>query len=150
MTEHDLRQPVANWLKFQGFEVAHECLLGGYCDLIGFRFAPRVGRRIPPLEYVVAVELKVRDIAGVIRQAKSNRHYANESYAAMPRERCIRMRQPTLERFLSAGIGLLRVDASGSVDLVVGAGVFDDGREQSRKSTWWRWHRKLQKRRPAQ
>jgi hypothetical protein len=56
------------------------------------------------------VELKLFDVAGVIRQAKANRYVANLSYAAMPKERVIHMRPQTLDKFTALGIGLLSVD----------------------------------------
>lgn len=111
MTEKQMRPIVEAWLEEQGWDVAHEIMLGGYCDLVGFRFGERQGRRMPPLLRAIAVELKITDVGGVFDQAQSNQRFVHESFAAMPDSRIERMRPETIRKFKLWGIGLLAVNA---------------------------------------
>jgi len=119
MKEREMRPVVDAWLRRAGYEVGHELLFSDYCDVVGFRFAPRTGRRIPPLLDVVIVELKLNKIGSVLSQAKSNQYFVPKSYAAMPRSRCQRMTKRTIQKFVEQGVGLLAVERS--VDIVVPA-----------------------------
>jgi len=140
MVENDMRQSIVAWLDDHGCEAAHECWVhGGYCDVIGFKFAPRLGRPIPKLLQNVAVELKMSNVRQVIRQASQNKRGANASYAAMPTERCKKMRDSTRQKFIANGVGLLSVHGE-QVNIEIPALWVNDGREQCRKKTWWRWH----------
>ncbi len=127
MVERDMRPAVDAWLRSRGMvETLWEAYLCQNADLVGVRFAPRVGRAIPPIEQCIVVELKMRDIAGVLRQAKRHRNgYPVESYAAMPSGFVARMRDASIERFRASGVGLLSVHG-GAVDVVVAADVRDD------------------------
>jgi len=118
MLESELRKPVEDWLVKYGYTVAHECMVGGYCDLIGSKWGKRVGKRRPKLNEVMAVELKLRDIKGVIEQAKSNHRHVNKSFAAMPLDFCRRMRMSSRDKFDEAGIGLIGIDVK-SGEIVV-------------------------------
>lgn len=118
MLEKELREPITNWLHGRGYDVVHEFLIGHYADMIGCKFGKRVGHRVPPLLYVVAVELKMNAVAEVICQASNNRHYVHESWAAMPRERIDNMREKTLLKFEHARIGLLSVH-DGEANVIV-------------------------------
>jgi len=109
MKERDLREPVARWLADQGHGVAYERLLGGYCDVLGFRFAERIDRRIPSLLDLIAVELKLDRITEAISQARAYARNGALSFVAMPSDRCARVRQDTLRAFTNARIGLLSV-----------------------------------------
>ncbi len=144
MVEADMRFPIVDWLNQQGYEDAHECQMGGYCDVIGFRFARRTNRRIPQLLTVIAIELKMSNVAQVVGQAIGNLYYSNASYAAMPQERCNKMRETTKRQFLDNGIGLLSVDRN-IVKVLIAPKYMNDGREQNYKRTWWRWHLKHSK-----
>jgi len=145
MLEKDLRNPVIDWLAFRGMHAVHEAIFcNAYCDLIGFRFAPRTNRRIPRLEWVVAVELKLARIGEVIRQAENNRQQVNASYAAMPDDRCQRMTRKSIRKFTSAGVGLLGVDGN-TVLSYISPIVALDGREQANIHRWWRWHKRIAK-----
>ncbi len=108
-TEKNLRPIAETWLRGGGYYVAHEVMLSGYCDLTGCKWAKRIGRRIPSMLEIVAVELKIKDISGVLRQARVNCYYADFSYAAMPLKKCKSMRTATLQRFEKEGIGLLGI-----------------------------------------
>lgn len=119
--ESDMRPAIIDWLNARRCKVLHECVAMGNCDVVGVRFAERHGRRIPPLENLITIELKMRDVAGVIRQAEKHVGVANGSFAAMPLERCQRMRDSTRERFWQAGVGLLAVDAWGARVIVLAA-----------------------------
>jgi len=119
MLEKELRRPVEGWLFDNGYDVVHEFQLGHYADLIGCKFGERTGRKIPPLIYLVAVELKLGDIAGVIMQASNNWRFVNESYAAMPKNLIDRMLEKTLIKFHYAHVGLLSVDESSTVAVII-------------------------------
>lgn len=111
MIEKDLRPIVADWLKNKGYYVAHEVILSGYCDLTGCKWAERIGRRKPPMLEIIAIELKIANIVGVLDQARINCSVADYSYAAMPLEKCESMRLATRQKFRSKGVGLLGIDS---------------------------------------
>lgn len=131
--ERDMREPVKSWLMERGYLPAIEFWLtnAGCADIVAGAYAARVGRRIPKLEEVVAVELKLRDVAGVLVQAKRNRYLCDWSYAAMPQERVEKMRLSTLGKFSKAGIGLLSVgnEIKETISPARGDGL-PDGRSQ--------------------
>jgi len=110
MTEKEMRPIVELWLQNRGYYVAHECLLSAYCDLIGCKWAERIGRRIPSMLEITTVELKVKDVKGVLYQANNNSYYVDYSYAAMPLQKCESMRTSTLNKFKEEGVGLLGVN----------------------------------------
>lgn len=121
MLEREMREPVHAWLNRDApTDVIYEFLMAGYCDMVGIQFADRVGRAIPQVVLATAVELKLTDIAGVLRQAQGNRHFVHESFAAMPAERCGRMQPRTLDRFVAAHVGLLSV--GNAVEIIIPAG----------------------------
>ncbi len=108
--EIDMRQPVCDWLRSRGFLPAVEFFLWHTADIVAGRYGERpAARRKPPLLQTVAVELKIRDVAGVIGQAGSNADLTDQSFCAMPAARCAKMRPGTAERFRVAGVGLLSV-----------------------------------------
>jgi hypothetical protein len=109
--EFEMREPVKSYLLCRGFFPAVEfCLHGcGITDIVAGAYSPRQGRMVPKLLEVVAVELKLSDAAGALRQAKTNRHHCDWSFVAMPAERIEKMRKQTVESFASAGVGLLSV-----------------------------------------
>ena len=107
--EKEMREPVAKWLEHRGLEAGYELMVSGYADMLGFEFAERIGRPIPNLMRVVVIELKLRDVRGVIRQAVTNKYHIEESWTAMPEDFCLRMDGPTLDLFIEAGVGLLSV-----------------------------------------
>jgi len=109
--EAAMRAPVQSWLLDRDFLPAVEFWLhwGGITDIVAGLYAPRKGRRIPTLLEVAAVELKLHDVAGVIKQATHNRYVCDWSYAAMPVERVMKMRPGTLDKFAECGVGLLAV-----------------------------------------
>ncbi len=109
MVENDMRPSVVMWLNRNGYYDAHECLIGGYCDIIGCLWEERVGRRIPQLLETIAIELKMRKISEVISQAKGNHYHTNLSYCAMPAGFVERMRLQSKQKFRDAGIGLLSI-----------------------------------------
>ncbi len=136
MLERELRAPVHAWLVARGMTPVYELLLGGYCDMVGLRFAERVGRPIPALLEVVAVELKLVRIAEVLDQAKNNRPHAHESYAAMPADRCARMLGATLAEFERAGVGLLSI--GDVVDVMIKpVGTPEGARTEWYRKRWW-------------
>lgn len=141
MTEKDIEPAVRSWLTARNLMIAHEVMLGGYCDLVGFRFGDRPDRRIPNLDIVVAVELKIRDIACVIRQARGNRS-ANESWAAMPAEKVYKMRKTSIQAFKDEGIGLLSTDGLGARVIIEAIARIDAGNDRLRRNLW-RWQKRL-------
>lgn len=106
-----MRDPVKAWLLERGYLPAVEFWLhnAGITDIVAGLYSDRIGRRIPNLENVIAVELKMNDVAGVIQQAKQNQYLSDWSYAAMPCERIEKMRAGTFGKFHMNGIGLLAV-----------------------------------------
>ena len=140
--ENDMRDLVVEWLTSLGMECAHESMVTccGYCDVIGYQFGPQVKRYIPPLITVVAVELKMRDVTRVIYQAKINQPASTRSYAAMPQEFCDRMKTPTCQRFIDAGVGLLGV--GNRCTLMISAKWTPKADIHRNQKKWWRWHKK--------
>ena len=141
--EKEMKMPVTRWLNSQGFEVGYELLIGGYADVIGFEFEKCIGRKIPRLKGVVVVELKLRDIKGVICQARGNKYHIGESWAAMPKDFCDRMSQVWIHKFMHEGIGLLSVNSCGEVEVIIRPSAFlgfnNRGRWLQKKC--WRVHR---------
>ena len=127
---------VTAWLESQGLQCVYEILVGyaGYCDVVGFSFASRTSRLIPPVERIVAVELKMEKIAEVHRQAKRNHQFVTESYAAMPADFVVRMRPQSIQKFQDSGVGLLAVERA------VGTAVFPktkkDASDKLRRKLW--------------
>jgi len=110
MKEKELYLPVENLLREQGYFLAYEIMIGGYCDMVACKWYDRIGRRIPDIKEVICIEFKIDKIADVIRQAKSNLYFCNKSYVAMPAYVVAAMRQNTLAKFEDAGIGLLSIN----------------------------------------
>ena len=112
--ERDMRQPVIDWLSMNGYVTAVEFWLVNHpADLVAGEYGARpASRRVPPLLSVVAVELKLSDVAGVIRQAEMNWHACDFSLCAMPSERIRKMQRSTITKFSAAGVGLLSVGES--------------------------------------
>lgn len=140
--EKEMKQPVTQWLQERGFEVGYELLISGYADVIGFVFAPRRGRKIPELSRAVVVELKLRDVKGVIRQARANKYQIGESWAAMPEDFCNNINRDYIDLFIQDGIGLLSVSDSGEVKAEIypcGSFGYANGRWLQEK--FWRVHR---------
>ena len=83
-TEKLMRPIVVDWLQTEGYYVAHEVMLSGYCDLIGCLWSKHIGRKIPQMLEIMAIELKIKDVKGVLKQAENNCYFADYSYIAMP------------------------------------------------------------------
>lgn len=110
-TEKEMRPIVEQWLKAHGYLVLHETLMGaGYCDLYGVIFYERRTRAIPNVYNAIAIELKINNVADVIRQATKNRYFSELSYAAMPDWRCEKMTVKSRNNFRRNQIGLLSVN----------------------------------------
>ncbi len=112
VTELEMRPAITAWLEDRGMIVLHETQIKEFvnADLLGFRFAKRVGRPIPRLLEVIVIESKIKDISGVITQAMWHVGRCTESICAMPEQRCGRMQPNTLRRFADNRIGLIGVD----------------------------------------
>lgn len=99
MREFDLRIPVANWLLSRGLTPILECQSLNNCDMVGIEFENRKIKRM------VAVELKLTDVAGVIRQCLSHVKWPmTEVWAAM-----LPVTDSGLAKIRAANIGLLLV-----------------------------------------
>lgn len=107
--EGALRKPVALWLSGRGYIPVFEMVTSGICDVMAGLFAPQSGRYVPNILQIIAVELKLHDVAGVLYQAEQNTHHSNYSWAAMPAARVAKMSPKTLEKFRASGVGLLSV-----------------------------------------
>jgi len=102
--ESDLLQPVAMWLRDEGFDVRMEVpILGRRADLVGSRGAT-----------VAAIEMKMHRWAEALRQAIAYQLGADRVWVAMPlaaASRAYRQRWT----FEAEGVGLLAVDDRGHV-----------------------------------
>jgi len=144
--EKEMKQSVTQWLHERGFEVGYELQISGFADVIGFKFGHRTGRAIPNLLQAV-VELKLRDIKGVIRQAVSNKYNIGESWAAMPEDFCKDMKDNHKAEFTNNGIGLLSagdevkvlIQPTGSLAYNIIAGNW-------LREKFWRVHKQNEKR----
>ena len=147
--EKEMKQPVTQWLQDRGYEVGYELQIGNYPDVVGFKFAPRVGRRIPELLQVIVVELKLRDIKGVIYQARTNKHFIGDSWAAMPEDFCNRMNKVSYDRFVHESVGLLSVSKYGEVKVVIwpSGNMAFNSRHRWLQEKFWRVHRQNEHRR---
>ena len=145
--EKEMKLPVTRWLNDRGFEVGYELMIAGYADVIGFDFAPRTSRKIPQLRRVVVVELKLRDIKGVIRQARTNKYFVGESWAAMPEDFCKRMKQEKYDKFVQEGIGLLSVNEEEVKVVIQPSGSYDfNNKRRWLQKKFWRVHRQNKRR----
>lgn len=138
--ERDMRDPVKLYLQSRHFvPVVEFCLHGaGITDVVAGIYAPRVGRRVPELLEVAAVELKLTDVGGVLKQAIRNRLCCDWSYIAMPSHRIEKMRQSTRDVIRESGVGVLSVDVHGVKEVICPArgGCFP--RDCTRARTLWR------------
>jgi hypothetical protein len=114
--EFEMRIPVSNWLISRGLSPICEVQCLGNCDLVGVRFEEKPVRLVE----LVAVELKLRKVAEVMRQC--NHHQlcgVTEVWAAMLPE----VAQRNAEGFAVQGIGLLSV--GDSVEIIIPAARVD-------------------------
>jgi hypothetical protein len=116
MIEFELRIPVARWLLKRGLHPILEVSCLGNCDLIGAAFQTKPIK----LTEIVAVELKLSDITGVLRQCRSHVNRGiGEVWAALPLEVALRKKDS-----FDSDIGLLSVDVtSGEVYEIVPATI---------------------------
>ena len=135
--EFAMREQAKAFLLERGFLPVVEFWLAGYgpADVVGGKFGPRTGRRVPDLLEVVAIELKLDDVAGVVAQAVRNRVHADWSFAAMPAERVAKMRPTTLELFTINQIGLL---AFGERVVEIIAPIHNNSRRLFKSRQLWR------------
>ncbi len=119
--EAAMKGVVLDWLAKQGYSVpdGEMYVCGGYADIVAGRYGPRPapGRK-PPLLSTISIELKLHDVAGVIRQASNNRHGTDQAYAAMPIWRTMKMQPATIRKFRAAGVGLLAVSRNVVTEVV--------------------------------
>lgn len=111
--ERDLRIPVARWLLARGLIPVCEVYSLRNCDMVGFELQEKPFR----LTKMVAIELKMVDVASVIRQCTNHLGLANETWAAMPP---VSLR--SIQKFANAGIGLLQV-SNGEVKIILESNV---------------------------
>ncbi len=147
--EGKLRRPVIDWLCSLGMTPVFEVYLRhGTCDIVGVQWGERFGRSVPAMLRIVAIELKVSDVAGVLRQAEANRPYIGESYAAMPKWRTQKMRQSTLQSFKDAGVGLISVTEESCRCLVMPLVNLDADSQMMKRKLWRRrdqWPKRIDK-----
>ncbi len=102
--EAQLREPIVEWLRADGYDVRHEvAVLGRRADLVGLRD----GR-------IVAVEMKLEDWSAALRQAIAYQLAADEAWVAMPLAAASRAYRHRW-RFEAEAVGLLAVDDAGGV-----------------------------------
>jgi len=146
MTENDLRPKIVKWLHSIGYEDAHECYTFNYCDVVGFKFCNRKGRKIPELKSIVTIELKINDIKGVMSQCRSHRKKSNYVYAAMPDEKVEKMKYETIRKFQEQGIGLISVGNWVKIRVESLSYLVELSKY---KKILWRWHKNNLKKAPA-
>lgn len=141
--EKEMKLPVTQWLQDRGFEVGYELMIGGYADVIGFKFAPRVDRRVPDLLEAITVELKLRDVKRVVYQARTNKYHIGDSWAAMPEDFCNHMGVCWHDVFVQEGLGLLSVNEYGEVKIVIqpSGNMTFNNRHRWLQEKFWRVHR---------
>lgn len=111
--EFDLRKPVIEFFERKGYICLVECYLcGGFCDIVALKYFERVGRKIPDIKFLLAVELKISNIASVVRQAEKNIYRSNASFIAIPKERFMKLRESSLNRIKNLGLGVITIDGN--------------------------------------
>ena len=110
--ECEMTPHVLKFLRSRGFLTSCQIWCGGWgiCDIVAARFGLGVKRNIPECESLMALELKLDDVAGVMNQCRQNKAVVNSACAVMPRSRINRMRAGTVTSFDIEGIALLAVD----------------------------------------
>jgi hypothetical protein len=99
MLEIELRLPVARWMLARQLTPTMECYCFRNCDMVGVQWDEK------KVKHIAAVELKLTNVAAVLRQCKHHHHKASEVWAAMLK--CsLRMQ----EKFKEARVGLLLYD----------------------------------------
>lgn len=131
--EFDLRDPVCQWLVDRGFWPEVEFGFNwGIADIVAGKFGPRPApRKIPPVESVMTIELKLHDVAGVLAQCLNHRWHSELIYAAMPVDRYRKFRRQTKDKFADSGIGLLTVDGH-TVEIAIAAAETEPGKIDAR------------------
>jgi len=147
MREFDLRTPVCSYLLAREYFPAVEFWLhnGGCCDIVAGKYADRVGRSVPNLLRVVAVELKLEKVGEALGQAKRNAPHCDWSYVAMPSDRVRKLKCSTRLRFRKEGIGLIEVheDLSEVVEVIAPKHQATFGYRDKNRKKLWRRVRKL-------
>jgi len=143
MTEAEMRLKVVALLHAEGLEVCHESNKLRNCDLVGFEFEPRVGRPVPKVKRVWAIELKVKNFIDVLSQSMSHQPRVNKSFAAMPSEVLLKARPESLSQFEEQGIGMIAV-SEGAAWIMWDADEKQVPLRRYRK-TFWRHHLKPQR-----
>jgi hypothetical protein len=109
--ETELLEPVAAWLETAGFDVRVEVpILGRIADILGSR-----------ADQVTAVELKMHDWRGALRQALAYQLAADRAWVAMPLAAASRAYRNRW-RFDAEKVGLLAIDDQGGVRVPIPAG----------------------------
>lgn len=118
--EHEMCEPVIMWLRGQGFVCTRELLCRWFnpMDIAAGLWEPRISRRIPRLIESVAVELKLSNVAAVLRQATRNQSSVDRSFAALPADRCERIGAEARSRFSALGIGILSVERHAVIEVL--------------------------------
>ena len=148
--EGKLRAPVCEWLVEHGLTPVFEVYMShGTCDIIGVEFFERVGRRLPDIKCVHAIELKRSNFAGVLVQATKHQPLVHATWAAMPIASIEKARDSTLTKFAIYGVGLLGISEHfNAVDIVTPAMLNKDNLDFSRmRNKLWRrreeWRERL-------
>lgn len=143
MKEREMRPAVMEWCIAQSHVPVCEVFVWTHtADIVAAKYAERVGRRVPPLESLIGIELKLNDIPGVIKQCVNLHRHTNQVYAAMPASRVKKMKQRTLDQFLQARVGLLAVRKTQVKVIINSFGLLlpspDEWQRQSMEKKLWR------------
>jgi len=131
MIEFELRIPVATWMLSRQLVPVMEMASMRNCDMVGFRFSLK-----NKVEYMVAVELKLRNVAAVLRQCRVHAYVASEVWAAM-----LPISQKNTQRFRDAGYGLL-IYESGEIVESVQPRIFERDAEHLQRWQRTAWRRR--------
>jgi hypothetical protein len=126
--EFTMRRPAARWLLSRGYSPVLECQSLRNCDLVGVKFEQHPIRLVE----MISLELKRKDVAGVLSQCRSHLHFATETWAGLP----LAIGRRNAEKFASIGIGVLGFD--GDAVCVVVSAARHEGRDLSRWKSFWR------------
>lgn len=106
--EEELREPIRNWVEYNGFDAKDEVpLCGKIPDIIGLQGS----------DVEIAIEMKLSNWKRALYQAFIYTNFANKCYIAMP-ENKKEVIKKNLDEFTKWGIGVLIVDSNDKVNIL--------------------------------
>ena len=106
--EEELREPIRNWVEFNGFDAKDEVpMCGKIPDVIGMYGS----------DVEIAIEMKLSNWKRALYQAFIYTNFANKSYIAMPENKQETILK-NIDEFTKWGIGVLIVDSNNKVSVL--------------------------------